>query len=50
MGKVPSLVRDCDKSVRLSDTGDGDGKRSGESLAMSSLVEKGDCSLSSAPR
>ena len=50
MEKEPSLVRDCDKSVRLSDTGDGDGKRSGESPALSSLVEKGDCSSSNAPR
>ena len=45
MEKVPSMVRDCDKSVKLSDTGVGDGKRSGESLA-----EKGDCSSSDAPR
>ena len=28
MEKVPSLVRDCDKSVKFSDIGDGDGKRS----------------------
>ena len=50
MGKVPSLVRDCDKSARLSDAGDGEGKRSGESAALSSLVERRDCSSSNAPR
>ena len=50
MEKVPSLVRESHKSVRLSDTGDGDGKRSGESPALSSLVEKRDCSTSNAPR
>ena len=50
MEKVPSLFRDCDKSVRLSDTGDGEGKRSGDSAALLSLVEKEDCSSSNAPR
>jgi len=50
MEKVPSLVRESHKSVRLSDTGDGDGKRSGEPPALSSLVEKRDCSSSNAPR